>query len=60
MHLPKETLTAKESTINMFAAIDIVEAKMSNQIKKYKQTHTDPKLYRRLTSRFKKRHPNQL
>lgn len=60
MYLPKETLAAKESTINMFAAIDIVEAKLYNQIKKYKETHSDPKFYRRLTSRFKKKYPNQI
>lgn len=60
MYLPKETLTAKESTINMFAAVDIVEAKLNNQIRKYKETHADPKFYRRLTSRFKLRNPNQI
>lgn len=36
LHLPHETLTAKESTLNIFAAIDIVEAKLKNQLKKYK------------------------
>lgn len=60
MHLPHETLTAKESTINMYAAVDIVEAKLKNQLKKYKEIHSDPKFYRRLTNRFRRRNPNQV
>lgn len=36
IHVPHETITAKESTINMYAAIDIVEAKIKNQFVKYK------------------------
>jgi ribosomal subunit interface protein len=37
--LPHDTLNVKETTINMFAAVDIVEAKLKNQLKKYKETH---------------------
>ena len=37
LHLPGTTLTAKETTLNVFAAIDIVEAKLKNQLKKYKE-----------------------
>ena len=39
LHIPGETLTAKESTLNIYAAIDIVEAKIKNQLKKYKDKH---------------------
>ncbi|HWZ65739.1 MAG TPA: ribosome-associated translation inhibitor RaiA [Patescibacteria group bacterium] len=39
MHLPGERVIAKESTINMFAAVDIVEAKLKNQLRSYKETH---------------------
>ncbi|MFZ1324139.1 MAG: ribosome-associated translation inhibitor RaiA [Candidatus Saccharimonadales bacterium] len=60
IYLPMETLTAKESTINLFAAVDIVEAKLQNQLKKYKDTHNDPKFYRRLTQRFRRTHPNEV
>ncbi len=60
VYLPHETLTAKESTINLFAAIDIVEAKLRNQLKKYKDTHNDPRFYQRLTKRFQRRHPNSV
>ncbi len=60
MYLPKDVLTAKESTINMFAAVDIVETKLHNQIKRYKEKHADPKFFRKLASRFKKANPNQI
>ncbi len=40
IRLPGETITAKESTLNKFAAVDIVEAKLKNQLRKYKTTHT--------------------
>ncbi|MDQ3064679.1 MAG: ribosome-associated translation inhibitor RaiA [bacterium] len=59
IHLPKETLTAKESTVNLFAAVDIVEAKLRNQLKKYKNTHTDPRFYQRMTLRFKRENPGE-
>ena len=39
VHLPDQQLTAKESTVNMFAAVDIVETKIKNQLKKYKDLH---------------------
>lgn len=37
LHIPGKVVTAKDSTVNMMAAIDIVEAKMSAQLVKYKQ-----------------------
>ena len=39
LHMPGGTLMAKESTVNIFAAIDVVEAKLKNQLKKYKDKH---------------------
>lgn len=36
LELPQQTLMAKESAINVFAAVDIVEAKLVRQIGKYK------------------------
>ena len=55
VYMPHEALNAKESTSNMFAAIDIVEAKLINQLKKYKETHTNPHLLRRMTGRLRRR-----
>lgn len=39
LHVPGETMTAKESTLNIYAAVDIVEAKVKNQLRKYKDKH---------------------
>lgn len=55
LHLPHDTLMVKESTINMYAAVDIVEAKLKNQIKKYKEVHESPRFHRRLIRRLKHR-----
>lgn len=55
LHLPSETITTSESTLNMFAAVDIVERKLKNQIKKYKETHHGAKLHRRLYARLRRR-----
>ena len=32
----------------MFAAVDIVEAKLKNQLKKYKETHNVQRIHRRV------------
>lgn len=54
IHLPGEQVTTKESTMNIFAAVDIVEAKLKNQLTKYKDTHNTIKLHRRVLSRIRK------
>lgn len=40
LHLPKDKITIKETTVNKFAAVDIVETKFKNQLKKYKEQHS--------------------
>lgn len=55
LHLPHDTLDASETTVNMFAAVDIVETKLRNQLRKYKDTHTNPKFYRRMFKRSLRR-----
>lgn len=55
LHLPQGTVHVAESTMNMFAAIDIVEAKLKLQIKKYKESHMSGKLSRQLAARFRRR-----
>lgn len=57
LRMSDETITAKESTLNKFAAIDIVEAKLKNQLHKYKDAraseHSDGdagKVRRRITT----------
>lgn len=48
LRLPHETIVIKESTINMYAAVDIAESKLKMQLKKYKETHEQGKLHRKL------------
>jgi putative sigma-54 modulation protein len=52
--VPDKVLTAKDSTVNALAALDIVEAKLVNQLRKYKQM-TMPHVGRRgVLARFKR------
>lgn len=41
VYVPGEVIAAKESTMNMFAAVDIVEEKLKTQIRKYKKKNKD-------------------
>ena len=54
MYMPQgDTLVVQESTLNMYAAIDIVEEKLRILIKKYKETHAGGgKLARHLAGRL--------
>jgi putative sigma-54 modulation protein len=54
LHLPHEVVSVKESTVNMYAAVDIVEAKLKSQLQKYKGLHANPKLHRRLLVRLRR------
>lgn len=54
LHVPGKTLTAKDSTVNALAAIDIVEAKLATQLHKYKEEQV-PHIGRRgILARFKR------
>ncbi|HEX8762568.1 MAG TPA: ribosome-associated translation inhibitor RaiA [Candidatus Saccharimonadales bacterium] len=55
IHLPGETITVKETTINIFAAVDIVETKLHHLLKRYKELHVSPRLHQRLLAKFKHR-----
>ena len=54
MRLPNEVFTVSETTINMFAAVDIVEEKLKKLLHKYKEMHASPKLRQRLMARLKR------
>jgi ribosomal subunit interface protein len=54
LHLPHHVINIEESTMNMYAAVDIAEAKLKQQIKKYKDEHSSGKLHRRLFARLKR------
>ncbi|AGL62464.1 MAG: ribosome-associated translation inhibitor RaiA [Candidatus Saccharimonas aalborgensis] len=52
--VPDRRLTAKDSTMNILAAIDIVEAKLASQLRKYKQETVPHVGRRKLLDRFKR------
>lgn len=54
LHLPEKTLTASDSTVNVLAAIDIVEAKLLSQLKKYKTVRSGHIGKRGMLARFKR------
>jgi putative sigma-54 modulation protein len=53
INVPDKRLTAKDSTVNMLAAVDIVEAKLMAQLRKYKQATVIHVGRRRLLRRAK-------
>ncbi|HKR82141.1 MAG TPA: ribosome-associated translation inhibitor RaiA [Candidatus Saccharimonadales bacterium] len=55
LHVPHETLTVKETTMNIYAAIDIAEEKLKTQLKKYKDRHGVKGFRRRALARLKRR-----
>ncbi len=59
MTLPKEIIVTKESTLNIYAAIDIVEAKLKNQILRYKSLHSNSKIRHTINLIKNKRAINQ-
>lgn len=57
LRVPNRTITAKDSTVNILAALDIVEAKLVAQLHKYKLAANKRTERRTLLSRFKRSHP---
>jgi len=55
LYLPNEQLTANEATLNMFAAVDIVETKLQNQLRRYKDRAIKNRIpHRRITRRLRR------
>ena len=54
LNVPDKTLMAKDSTVNILAAIDIVEAKIITQLHKYKEEVVPHVGRRGVLSRFKR------
>lgn len=54
VRVPNKTMTAKDSTVNILAAVDIVEAKLAAQMHKYKSTVTDHGGRHAMLARFKR------
>ncbi len=51
-HLPKDNIRVKEGTINIYAAVDIVEEKLKQSLKKYKDLHHGGRKQRHLMDRL--------
>ncbi len=60
LNVPDKTLTAKDSTVNALAALDIVEAKLVTQLRKYKQDVIPHVGRRGVLSRFKRSYAREL
>lgn len=54
VHVPDRTLTAKDTTMNVLAALDIVEAKLAAQLHKYKEESIPHVGRRGVLARFKR------
>jgi putative sigma-54 modulation protein len=54
INVPEKVITAKDSTMNVLAAVDIVEAKLNGQIRKYKQSSVPHIGFRGALGRFKR------
>jgi putative sigma-54 modulation protein len=60
INVPDKTVTAKDSTLNMLAAVDIVEAKIVSQLRKYKQASIGHVGRRGVMSKFKRSFAREL
>lgn len=57
LHVPLENLAVSETTINMYAATDIAEAKLRQALRKYKDKHGNPRWHQRVMNRFRRQQP---
>lgn len=60
LRIPEKTITAKDSTMNVLAATDIVEAKLANQLRRYKEGHIPHVGRRKLLDRFKRSYAREI
>lgn len=62
LYMPHETITAKESTVSIYAAVDIVEEKVKAQLLKHKdkqQNNRQRRRTQRMLKQFRWRRPPQ-
>ncbi|MNH50415.1 ribosome hibernation promoting factor HPF [compost metagenome] len=60
LSVPDKVLTAKDTTVNMLAAVDIVEAKLATQLRKYKEATISHVGRRGVMGRFKRSYAREL
>lgn len=55
LYLPNDTIRISETTMNIFAAVDIMETKLKNRIRKYKETHARKRIPARIAAKIRSR-----
>ncbi|MDL2363345.1 MAG: ribosome-associated translation inhibitor RaiA [Patescibacteria group bacterium] len=55
LHMPHQDIVIKESALNMYAAVDIMETKLKQHLQKYKELHGSGKGRRHLFARFNRK-----
>jgi ribosomal subunit interface protein len=55
LHLPHQNIVIKEDAVNPYSAVDIAEAKLKQQLQKYKELHGSGKTRRHMFARFRRR-----
>jgi ribosomal subunit interface protein len=60
LSVPDKYITSRDSTLNVLAAVDIVDAKLAAQLRKYKQDHLPHVGKRKLLDRFKRSYAREL
>lgn len=55
LSVPDQVITAEDSTVNIMAAVDIVEQKLATQLRKYKSIRTSHAGKRGVINRLKRR-----
>jgi ribosomal subunit interface protein len=53
--LPHDTIIITENTLNLYAAVDIAEVKLKQQLQKHKDKHNNGKMRRHLFGRFNRK-----
>jgi putative sigma-54 modulation protein len=59
-NIPDKRITVKDSTVNMLAAVDIVEAKLVTQLRKYKEANIPHVGRRSVLSKFKRSYAREV
>ncbi|HET8709103.1 MAG TPA: ribosome-associated translation inhibitor RaiA [Candidatus Saccharimonadales bacterium] len=54
LRMPHDTIKMKESTLNMYASVDIIQAKLKQQIERYKESKMGGKRQRKLFARSRR------
>jgi putative sigma-54 modulation protein len=60
LNIPDKRITAVDSTVNMLAAVDIIEAKLVTQLRKYKEANIPHVGRRGVLSRFKRSYAREV